>query len=257
MCVSLCMHSPSPNSALTRDSGSLSSFLPFLTVTLCSRRKVILPVRLRSAVGITQKWTPDKGGHSCKSLLQSGWYVGVKINPLFNPKSFKVISELSFHWKKLARIRAEFDILQKVWLHPTLSSRASRLWSVISGRYYILHVYMKITWWILKKNLFSISAWVKKLLCCLVVRYGTRINQILVAALSCDFFVYIVCHITLIFMDLSVLYWWEWCKICANGHELNSIFGMLLTIMLHLWNFFRQQSWAAELEISIASAFEY
>lgn len=112
---------------------------------------------------------------------------------------------------------------------------------------------MKISRWIWKKSLFSISAWGKKLLCSLVVRYGTRINQFLVAALSWDYFVYIYSHIILIFMDL---YWWEWCKMCANGHELNSIFGMLLTIMLHLWHFFRQQSWAAELEISIASASE-
>ena len=104
-----------------------------------------------------------------------------------------------------------------------------------------------------EKTLFSIFAWGKKLLCGLVVRYGTRINQFLTAALSWDYFVYIYCHIILIFM---VLYWWEWCKMRANGHKLNSIFGMLLTIMLHLWIFFRQLSWAAELEISIAFASE-
>lgn len=48
---------------------------------------------LESAVSIT-KQTPDKLWHLCGSLLQSSWWTGVKISPLFNPKSFPEWSSL-------------------------------------------------------------------------------------------------------------------------------------------------------------------
>lgn len=78
------------NSVVSRDSASLSSF-PLSSLSWCSLGT--FPLQLHSALNITISYTWKQW-----SALRITVEAGGRINPLYDPKCFKVIPELSSCW---------------------------------------------------------------------------------------------------------------------------------------------------------------